>query len=252
MSTDWVSDIHEMHRKFGFHENLEFNAEFLKFRIDFIKEELKELDTAILGNDADAAVDALIDMAVVIIGTLDCAEVDSHKAWDEVHTKNMSKIRANNPTRKGSGGFDLIKPMDWVPPSHAENVGLLATAVYQAYANSLITDKPGIPSHIAIMDEWREFAMAKDFAYNDKEDPDEFHFTYYPDGIRDTIYEILKKVKRFKNTLKKIMNGSSEPTVIEGHNDSLRDIGIYAAISEAIRRGKLEGQEGRDIFNRKK
>ena len=36
-------------------------------------------------------VDALIDLCVVAIGTLDAYGVNSYKAWDEVHAANMNK-----------------------------------------------------------------------------------------------------------------------------------------------------------------
>lgn len=128
MSKDWVRDIAEMHTKFGFNEKVrEFDKEklqkFLEFRIKFLQEELDEMKTA---KTADDVVDALIDLAVVAIGTLDAFDVDSYEAWDRVHAANMAKevgIKESRPNPLNMP--DLIKPVGWYPPTHVDNVGLL-------------------------------------------------------------------------------------------------------------------------------
>lgn len=134
MSTNWVEDIANMHDKYGVHGAIEnFDKEklktYLKFRIDFLKEELDEMVKAFDEggeNAADDTVDALIDLCVVAIGTLDAFRVDPYKAWGAVHNANMSKevgVKASRPNPLGLP--DLIKPIGWVAPSHADNVGLL-------------------------------------------------------------------------------------------------------------------------------
>lgn len=135
-TTDWVQDIADMHHKFGVNpviRNLDKEKlrTFLKFRIDFLQEELDEmcdaLDNPEFAKDrADETVDALIDLCVVAIGTLDAFDVDSHEAWARVHTKNMQKNAGVNANRPNPLGLpDLIKPAGWTPPTHADNVGLL-------------------------------------------------------------------------------------------------------------------------------
>lgn len=132
MSKDWVRDIAEMHTKFGFNEKVrEFDKEklqkFLEFRIKFLQEELDEMKTA---KTADDVVDALIDLAVVAIGTLDAFDVDSYEAWDRVHAANMAKEVGIKESRPNPLGLpDLIKPVGWYPPTHVDNVGLL-TKIY--------------------------------------------------------------------------------------------------------------------------
>jgi predicted HAD superfamily Cof-like phosphohydrolase len=126
MSKDWVKDIFKMHKKYGAHKAMNsMNAEkleaFYKFRAKFLQEELDEFNTA---KNADDAVDALIDLCVVAIGTLDAFGVDSHKAWDAVLEANMNKevgIKASRPNPLGLP--DLIKPEGWVAPSHLDNIG---------------------------------------------------------------------------------------------------------------------------------
>lgn len=129
MSTDWVKDIRDMHAHYGMHEKFaEFDEEkkklFLKFRADFLKEELTEMYDNL--DNPEEVVDALIDLCVVAIGTLDAYSIDSHRAWDEVLRANMSKrvgIKEGRPNPLGLP--DLMKPDGWTAPSHEGNHGNL-------------------------------------------------------------------------------------------------------------------------------
>ena len=128
MSRDWAFDIAMMHEKYGVHPVVEkMDADtlkkFLEFRVRFLDEELTELKTA---SNADDVVDALIDLCVVAIGTLDGFGVDSHKAWDAVLEANMNKKVGVKESRPNPLGLpDLIKPEGWTAPSHADNEGKL-------------------------------------------------------------------------------------------------------------------------------
>jgi predicted HAD superfamily Cof-like phosphohydrolase len=78
-------------------------------------------------NNAEEVVDALIDLCVVAIGTLDAYGVNAYKAWDEVHTANMAKEVGIKATRPNPLGLpDLVKPEGWTPPTHADNHGLIS------------------------------------------------------------------------------------------------------------------------------
>lgn len=140
MSKDWVKDISDMHTKFGVNPvvrnmDKEKLQAFLKFRIDFLQEELDEMRSAYVGfqtgkvdsvKASDDTVDALIDLCVVAIGTLNAFDVDAYEAWDRVHNANMTKevgIKASRPNPLGLP--DLIKPEGWTAPEHSDNVGLL-------------------------------------------------------------------------------------------------------------------------------
>lgn len=253
MSRDWFQDISIMHDKFGFY-NKHMDGEFLRFRQDFLSEELQEFDKAIVENNPEAAVDALIDICVVAIGTIEMAKIDGHKAWDEVLRANMSKMRDANPTRAGSGGFDLIKPHGWIPPNHSENTGKIGPAIEGIHVRRIgfKSDSDKLPSHVKTMDEWREFSLGKNHDYNDEQDPEFQHASYYPDGINNIVYEMWKKVKRIRRNLKRMMNGGPPPKT-ESVRDSFRDINIYSAIGGTYLDGDLEGQSpSRDIFNREK
>ena len=132
MSDNWVKDINEMHTKFGVRDAVKnFDSvmlrTFLRFRLDFLHEELGETEKAAETGkplDAEEVVDGLIDLCVVAIGTLDALGVDPHKAWDEVHKANMTKEVGVKESRPNPLGLpDLIKPEGWVGPDHSGNHG---------------------------------------------------------------------------------------------------------------------------------
>ena len=133
MSRNWVKDINKMHTHYGVHEALsQLDADklrmFLEFRVKFLQEELDEMRTA---ENAEDVVDALIDLCVVAIGTLDAFGVNSHKAWDEVLKANMKKKVGVKESRPNPLNLpDLIKPEGWKAPSHAGNHGAL-TEVFE-------------------------------------------------------------------------------------------------------------------------
>lgn len=130
MTMNWVYDIEDMHTKYGVNEKVkDFDAEklrqFLQFRVNFLEEELQELKDNM--NNPEEIVDALIDLCVVAIGTLDAFKINAGLAWDAVHEANMNKEVGIKPSRPNPLGLpDLIKPEGWTPPSHEGNHGLLS------------------------------------------------------------------------------------------------------------------------------
>ena len=125
----WVRDIALMHKKFGVNpivENMDKEAltEYLQFRIGCLQEELDELKDA---KTADDAVDALLDLCVFAVGTLDVFQVNSDESWKRIHDANMAKepgIKAERPNPRGFP--DMLKPIGWQPPTHHDNVGLFS------------------------------------------------------------------------------------------------------------------------------
>jgi predicted HAD superfamily Cof-like phosphohydrolase len=137
MGGDWVLDIYDMHTKFGVREVVEKIAAedpaklktYLKFRLDMLQEELNEAQKAFAEADSDGIVDAIIDLSVFAIGTLDAFNVDAYEAWDRVYEANMAKEPGVKASRPNPFGFpDLIKPEGWTAPTHEDNVGLLPKA----------------------------------------------------------------------------------------------------------------------------
>ena len=130
-------DMNMMHRKYGVHEAIEKLTseqliEFIKFRFNFLQEEVDEGQKAIAEKNAEEVIDSLIDLVVVAVGTLDLLNVDFSKAWYEVMQANMNKevgIKASRPNPLGLP--DLIKPDGWTSPSHEGNHGL-ATKAFSA------------------------------------------------------------------------------------------------------------------------
>lgn len=129
MSTNWSDDLKELHAKFDpiMRESVKqmdssTRREFLRWRVDFLQEELTELRLASTSEDV---VDALIDLCVVAIGTLEAFDVDIQKAWEVVHRANMSKTPGSNAKRSNDFNLpDLVKPAGWEGPCHADNTGL--------------------------------------------------------------------------------------------------------------------------------
>jgi hypothetical protein len=118
--------MNEMHAKFGVHEavsKMDANklADFLQFRIGCLQEELDELKAAQNGDDA---VDALIDLSVFAIGTLDLFGIDAEMAWDRVYKANITKEIGIKESRPNPLGLpDLVKPEGWTAPTHKDNIG---------------------------------------------------------------------------------------------------------------------------------
>ena len=115
-----------MHAHFGFHEKLDELgedklAQLLEFRIKFLEEEMREL---VVAEGPEDVVDALIDLCVVAIGTMDLFRVDAEEAWRRVHAANMAKRAGVKPNRPNPLGLpDLMKPEGWEAPSHEGNHG---------------------------------------------------------------------------------------------------------------------------------
>jgi predicted HAD superfamily Cof-like phosphohydrolase len=134
MSKNWSDDINHMHTHYGVKEatskldSKKLKA-YLEFRFNFLQEELNEGKLAVQAGNSEEIVDALIDLCVVAIGTLDAYGVDAHKAWDQVLFANMAKKVGIKESRPNPFGLpDLIKPEGWVPPCHEGNHGIIPKA----------------------------------------------------------------------------------------------------------------------------
>jgi len=134
MSKNWSDDINHMHTHYGVKEatskldSKKLKA-YLEFRFNFLQEELNEGKLAVQAGNSEEIVDALIDLCVVAIGTLDAYGVDARKAWDQVLFANMAKEVGIKDSRPNPFGLpDLIKPEGWEPPSHEGNHGIIPKA----------------------------------------------------------------------------------------------------------------------------
>jgi len=87
----------------------------MKERIDFLKEELEELELSVRDRDLGGQADALVDLVYVALGTAVMMGLPWQALWDEVQRANMSKVRG---VGKRGMAVDLIKPEGWNPPDH--------------------------------------------------------------------------------------------------------------------------------------
>lgn len=119
--TDLLKDIDNFHKKYGFEKNekvdIPDNSELINFRTAFLMEELAEYTNAITKKDAAGALDALVDIVYIALGTAWLFNLPFEKAWNEVQKANMSKIRAKDKTGKRGTKFDVVKPKDWKAPN---------------------------------------------------------------------------------------------------------------------------------------
>lgn len=139
-----MGDIEEFHRKFEIeYEGKPRSLDLLlqEFRLDFMREELseyhysiEELSRELSYNKPDpgeilihleGALDALVDLVYVTLGTAYLHGFNFNEAWRRVHAANMMKIRAPSAraSKESSGRghvADVIKPQGWIPPSHTD------------------------------------------------------------------------------------------------------------------------------------
>ena len=137
LKSEWLSDINDMHYKFGATEwvedmyrskNYKILNDFLAFRLDFLEEEFEETQAAFLNKDHKEVVDGLIDLIVIAIGTLDLFKCNADVAWDKIHHSNMAKEPGANKSRKNPFGLpDMVKPEGWKGPNITEeDCGILS------------------------------------------------------------------------------------------------------------------------------
>jgi predicted HAD superfamily Cof-like phosphohydrolase len=141
-----MKDIREFHVKFGLEYEGRprslYNENMDMFRFRFLVEELDEYqrsiialrqeltlppeidkDPGIIVEKLGQALDALVDLTYVAMGTAYLHGFDFEEAWRRVHEANMRKVRVERPedSKRGSG-FDVIKPDGWEPPDHSDLV----------------------------------------------------------------------------------------------------------------------------------
>tara|TARA_Y100000004_G_scaffold150975_1_gene173465 strand:- start:158 stop:613 length:456 start_codon:yes stop_codon:yes gene_type:complete len=115
-----IKDIDQFHKKFKFEKNLKVGIpddnELVNFRTSFLMEELAEYTQAITKKDAAGALDALVDIVYIALGTAWLFNLPFEKAWNEVQKANMSKIRTKSKSKKRGTSFDVVKPKGWTAP----------------------------------------------------------------------------------------------------------------------------------------
>ena len=118
--TDLFKDIEEFHVKFGLNkpqQPTQLDPHTHDFRVDFMLEELHEYRLAHGQGNVVDQLDALVDLAYVVLGTAFMHGFDFNEAWRRVHAANMQKVRATSPdVSKRNSSLDVVKPEGWTPP----------------------------------------------------------------------------------------------------------------------------------------
>lgn len=120
MSHDLFQDVERFHLKFdrkpsNMPDFLDPEAE--KFRVNFIQEEFDEFKKALAERNLADALDALIDLTWVALGTAHLMGLPFNAGWDEVVRANMSKVAATRADQSKRGyALDIIKPEGWRGP----------------------------------------------------------------------------------------------------------------------------------------
>ena len=115
-----LKDIDAFHKKFKFEKNekvgIPDNNELVNFRTSFLMEELAEYTQAITKKDSAGALDALVDIVYIALGTAWLFNLPFERAWEQVQKANMSKVRTKSKSKKRGTSFDVVKPKGWTAP----------------------------------------------------------------------------------------------------------------------------------------
>lgn len=94
----------------------ENGGEMGKFRVNRLKEEVREYEEAFQKQDMEGQLDALVDLVYIAIGTAYISGFHFAEAFRRVHEANMKKLRAERAEDSRHGTtYDIIKPADWIP-----------------------------------------------------------------------------------------------------------------------------------------
>lgn len=147
-SFDLMHDVAEFHEHFGlgyYRSPRALPQDLSDFRNGLMDEELGEYkghqaaayeettrppgsrDQANYTHHLEHALDGLVDLVYVALGTAYVHGFDFRTAWRRVHKANMAKVRKVKATSNtlDSGRlplFDVVKPEGWEPPSHKDLV----------------------------------------------------------------------------------------------------------------------------------
>ena len=116
------NDINEFSQKFGLPQPAQpklLDHIDMHFRMQFMYEELREIQEGYSGKDIEEVFDGLIDLVYVALGTAWLMNLPFNDGWARVHLANMQKERAMSAgdTRSKRGHrWDIVKPEGWEAP----------------------------------------------------------------------------------------------------------------------------------------
>jgi predicted HAD superfamily Cof-like phosphohydrolase len=146
MESSLLTLVKNMHRKFGL-ENAsgptQLTTEEKQFRIAALREEIQEYE------DADNLVkqyDALLDLLVFAVGTLERQGLPLLKGFEAVMEANMAKELGQNGSKRGGFKRDLVKPEGWTGPENKLAVILNNETALAVNSHEALTFHPITPS----------------------------------------------------------------------------------------------------------
>jgi predicted HAD superfamily Cof-like phosphohydrolase len=132
-------DVRDFHKKFKLPVTGEAPPALLSqqeynFRAKFLDEELFEFKEAHAAGDLEGALDALVDLAWVAIGTAHYMRLPFDAAWREVVRANMEKVLADSDPNKPYRTHFVVKPEGWRPPDIHQVIVNYTVDNFGAYA----------------------------------------------------------------------------------------------------------------------
>jgi len=105
-----VQDFHKKYNhNIGYSPSI-LQPELLKFRLDFLQEELNEIICASKNSDLIGICDGIGDLLYVTFGMCVCMGIDIEPMFEEIHRSNMSKDPPLGPTSKPIKGKNFSLP----------------------------------------------------------------------------------------------------------------------------------------------
>lgn len=127
MNKSFFQDVAEFHEKFklpvcvssgGTVHPAMPNERTINYRLNFLVEEIIELEKGCAAGDLAQVADALADIVYVALGTAHYFGIPFHDVWNEVQRANMAKAlkSSGDPEHKRGAVEVIIKPEGWQPP----------------------------------------------------------------------------------------------------------------------------------------
>lgn len=208
----------------------------LEWSNDAFQEELGEYNVAAEEDDVLEQADALIDLIYFALGRLVEMGVPAMAVFDGVQTANMGKERGELAKRRGSKGFDAVKPAGWVAPDHSWLLNFRLSDIAE-----LEHLREAAKTREALSPVWLELQKLREEKGQDYNNIPGGREAYFPYGHQSYAHMVHTKTLRIQSILNSM--GSGRKLNFESLYDSVADLVNYGTYyAEAIRNGLLSGE----------
>jgi predicted HAD superfamily Cof-like phosphohydrolase len=115
------------------------NPKLVEYRLSLVKEEFQELVDAISNKDFNETIDALTDIQYVVLGFYSALGIDADKAFEIVHSSNMSKLcKTEEEAQKSVSCYLEESPQRYDSPSYRRADDDVHWVVYNASTNKIL------------------------------------------------------------------------------------------------------------------